>query len=273
MTAPAASRPRTVLICHHDAPLHHDGMARWLASWSDLAGMVVIEEPSNLFRKRLKREWKRVGLRLLDVLAQRIHYRLTSAAKDARWIRERLDALRTRYPVLPRTPTVRVTSPNSAEAQKLIANARPDIVLALCKNILAERVFAIPQHGTFVLHPGICPEYRNAHGCFWALATDDLDKVGMSMLRIDRGIDTGPVYGYFTAPFDEVDDSHIVIQHRMTLDNLDAIAALFQRVIAGEAQPLPTKGRSSHEWGQPWLTKYLRWKREARRRRDATRHA
>jgi folate-dependent phosphoribosylglycinamide formyltransferase PurN len=273
MTAPAAMRPRTVLICHHDAPLHHDGIARWLASWSELAGIVIIEEPAQLFRKRLRREWKRVGLRLFDVLAQRVHYRLTTAARDARWIDARLEALRASYPVMPLVPTARVASPNTAEAQRLIEQARPDLVLALCKNILAERIFAIPAHGTFVLHPGICPEYRNAHGCFWALATDDLDKVGMTMLRIDRGIDTGPIHGYFTTPFDEVNESHIVIQHRMTLDNLDGIATLFQRIVAGESSPISTKGRSSHEWGQPWLTKYLRWKRQARRRRDATHHA
>ena len=77
--------------------------------------------------------------------------------------------------------------------------------------------------GTFVLHPGICPEYRNAHGCFWALANRDLDRVGMTLLRVDAGIDTGPVYLHGTCDYDEVRDSHIVIQHRAVVDNLDAI--------------------------------------------------
>ncbi|MCC6316294.1 MAG: formyl transferase [Gemmatimonadaceae bacterium] len=267
------ARPRTVLICHHDAPLHLDGLARWLASWSDLAGIVVIEEPGGLLRKRLRREWRRVGLRIVDVLAQRVHYRLTSAARDRAWIEERVAGLRERFPVMPRVPTVRVASPNTSEAQRLIADARPDIVLALCKNLLAERVYSIPVHGTIVLHPGICPEYRNAHGCFWALANDDLDRVGMTVLRIDRGIDTGPVLGWFRASYDEVNESHIVIQHRMTLDNLDGIAELLRRVATGKAKPIPVQGRASHEWGQPWLTKLLYWKRQARRRRDATHHA
>ena len=271
----AGSRPRTVLICHHDAPLHTDGLARWLASWSDFAGLVIIEEPPGLIRKRLRRERKRVGLlRLADVVAQRVYYRLTSAASDSAWIGRQLTALRQQFPVAPRVPTVRVPTPNSADAQRLLHTARPDLVLALCKNILAERIFAIPAHGTFVLHPGICPEYRNSHGCFWALASNDLDKVGMSLLRIDRGIDTGPVFGYFTTSYDEVSESHIVIQHRMTLDNLDGIAALLGRIHAGLAEPVDTRGRASHEWGQPWLSKYLYWKRQARRRRrDASHHA
>ena len=51
------------------------------------------------------------------------------------------------------------------------------------------------------MHPGICPEYRNAHGCFWALANRDLNKVGMTLLRIDKGVDTGPTFGYYTYPY------------------------------------------------------------------------
>ena len=70
--------------------------------------------------------------------------------------------------------------------------------------ILKRTIFEIPRAGTFVLHPGICPEYRNAHGCFWALANRDLDRVGMTLLRVDAGIDTGPVYLHGTCDFDEV---------------------------------------------------------------------
>ncbi len=262
------SRPRTVLICHHDAPLHEDGMARWLASWSDLSGIVVIEEPRRMVRKRLRRELARVGLfRLLDVLAMRVYYRLVHAAKDAAWIDRQRAQLRDRYPVLPAaTPVVRVSTPSATASQQLIEAARPDLTIALCKSLLAERIFSVPTRGTIVLHPGICPEYRNAHGCFWALASGDVDNVGMTLLRIDRGIDTGPVFGYFRANVDEVHESHIVIQHRMTLDNLDAIKSLLLSICAGDATPIDTRGRASHEWGQPWLSRYLAWKRRARAR-------
>jgi methionyl-tRNA formyltransferase len=116
------------------------------------------------------------------------------------------------------------------------------------------------------MHPGICPEYRNAHGCFWALANGDLERVGMTLLKIDAGIDTGPVYGYFTYPYDEVHDSHLVIQRRMMLENLDAIAQKLCDIHAGRAQPIDTSERSSAEWGQPWLTAYFRWKRQASHR-------
>lgn len=267
----ASARPRVLLIAHHDAPLHWDGLARWIASWATLVGVEIVEEPGGMRWKRLRRERRRVGLpRLLDVLGFRLWYRLFVAAGDERWKAERLSALRARYaPVGSDVPRLDTTSPNTAESERFVREARPDLVLALCKNIIKESVFTLPTSGTFVLHPGICPEYRNAHGCFWALAADDVERVGLTMLRIDRGIDTGPVFGYFRCDFDEVRESHIVIQHRVLLDNLDAIAAALSDVYLGRATPIPTTGRASGEWGQPWLTRWWRWKRHARARARA----
>jgi methionyl-tRNA formyltransferase len=114
------------------------------------------------------------------------------------------------------------------------------------------------------MHPGITPEYRNSHGCFWALSNRDLEHVGLSLVRIDEGVDTGPVLGYFTYPYDERRESHEVIQKRMLLENLDALQDRFLEIERGEAQPIDTSGRRSAAWGQPRLTKYMSWKRAAR---------
>ena len=116
------------------------------------------------------------------------------------------------------------------------------------------------------MHPGICPEYRNSHGCFWALANDDLERVGMTLLRIDRGVDTGPTFGYYRCAYDEKKESHIVIQHRTVFDNLDALQTQLMQIHQGGAKPIEVNGRKSAAWGQPWLTKYLHWKRAAKTR-------
>ncbi len=268
-------RLRTLLICHHDAPLHYDGMARWLASWSDLAGVVVLEERRSLLWRRLKREARRVGaLRVLDVLAFRAYYKAALASRDAEWLERTLAEMQTRYPAVPSSvPVIRSHSPNTPEVEAFVRQNAPDMVLALCKQIIRPGVFTLPSTGTFVLHPGICPEYRNAHGCFWALAKRDLSRVGLTLLKIDRGVDTGPIFGYFSYPFDERAESHIVIQHRVMLENLPAIAERLRAIADGTATPISVAGRSSGEWGQPWLSQYLRWQRAAKRVESAPRHA
>jgi hypothetical protein len=261
-----AIAPRTLLICHHDAPLDFDSLANWMASFSNLVGVVILEEKRDQVKRRVQREHQRVGtLRFLDVLAFRLFYKLFLAGADTRWTSSQVDLFRQRYPA-GIAPVVRSHSPNTPEVEKFIREAHPDIVIARCKFIIKEQVFTIPSVGTFVMHPGICPEYRNAHGCFWALAHDDVDRVGVSLLKIDKGVDTGPIYGYFGYKYDEVAESHYRIQCRCVLENLGALAAKLLEIYRGSATAIDITGRKSAAWGQPWMTAYLRWKSHARRR-------
>lgn len=264
----AAAPFRTALICHADDRLNREALARWLASFSELALVVELEEPKQRLWRRVRREVKRVGaLRFPDVLAFRLYYRMTMAARDREWKERTLAALLERYPPLPAsTRVLRASSPNTDEVKRALREAAPDLMLARCKSLIKASVFSAPRVGTFVMHPGICPEYRNAHGCFWALARGDRERVGMTLLRIDRGVDTGPVFGYYHADFDEQRDSHIVIQAKVVFDNLDALAEKLTEIAAGRAQTIETAGRESAEWGQPWLSAYWKWRRAARRR-------
>ena len=258
---------KTLLICHDGAQLDQVVLARWLNSFSNLVGMVIIQEPPSRIRRRVRREVKRVGVfRFLDVLAFRLYYRCFLAAKDRRWEGQELrEKCRIYGDIPPDIAILKTSSPNSRETETFIRRLNPDLVVARCKVLLKESVFSISAKGTFVMHPGICPEYRNAHGCFWALANRDLNKVGMTLLRIDNGVDTGPAFGYYTYQFDEVHESHIVIQHRVVLENLDALRSKFLEIFGGTAVPLKISGRPSAAWGQPWLTKYLKWKSRAKK--------
>jgi folate-dependent phosphoribosylglycinamide formyltransferase PurN len=250
------------------------GLTRWIAHAMRLAGIVVIQDEPRRKLLSARRERKRSGwLGLADVFAFRVFYALTIAARDRRWIDRTVADLEARYPsAIEGVPRVYVTSPNSDETRRFLDRLQPDLVIARCKMLLKPEIFTIPRCGTFVMHPGICPEYRNAHGCFWALVRRDLARVGMTLLRVDKGVDTGPVFFHGSCAFDEARDSHIAIQYRVVTDNLDAIARTLCAVTRGDAEPLPTTGRSSAVWGQPRLSAYWRWKRAVRRERhNATR--
>ncbi|UPG92188.1 formyl transferase [Luteibacter aegosomaticola] len=261
---------RTVLMCHAEDAFDRQGLAAWLASFSDLAGLILIEETGEQKRARVRRELKRVGpLRFLDVLAMRFYYRFRLAAADRAWMDESLAGLRARFGDVAGVPELRVSNGNAPEVATFLASCNADLMIARSKQLLSKRIFRIPRHGCLVMHPGICPEYRNAHGCFWALAERDLDRVGLTLLRIDAGVDTGPVYGYFTYAFDEASESHVRVQYRVVLENLDALAQRMRDIVDGVARPLDVAGRQSGVWGQPWLSRYLRWKRAALDKRPA----
>lgn len=257
---------RCVLICHASDAFDREGLAAWLGSFSDLVGIVVLEENTTQKRARIRRELSRVGLlRFGDVVAMRLYQRLALAGRDRRWLEGALATMRVRYGIPSPLPAEIISnSVNDPAVVAFLGQLEPDLVLARCKQLLGKKLIRIPRLGCFVLHPGICPEYRNAHGCFWALAQRDLDRVGMTLLKIDAGVDTGPVYGYYRYAFDEQRESHVVIQYRVVFENLDALALRFREIDAGTARPLDTRGRVSASWGQPWLSRYLGWKHAAK---------
>jgi methionyl-tRNA formyltransferase len=224
--------------------------------------VVSIAETIAQRTNRIKREVRRVGFwRFLDVLAYRVYHRLFLHTRDVRQKKGLMERVTRAYP--PVSSNVRqliTSSPNSPETRHFLEDLRPDLVIARCKVILKPDIFTIPRLGTFVMHPGICPEYRNAHGCFWAWAEGEPDKVGMTLLKVDKGIDTGPVYGLFFCPFDDERESHIAIQQRCVFENLDKLRGKLLEIAAGTAATIDTTGRKSRNWGQPWLSKYLRRK-------------
>ncbi|RDI97046.1 formyl transferase [Dyella solisilvae] len=256
---------RTVLICHEGDDFDRAGLAAWLASFSELAGVVVLAETPAQMRARVRREIRRVGwLRFLDVVAMRLYQRVALARRDRAWTAAALTRMRERYGEPPAVPQLVAADVNDEAVAAFLRHTAPDIVLARCKQLLKKRQIAIPRIGCFVLHPGICPEYRNAHGCFWALSQRDLERVGMTLLKVDAGVDTGPVYGYYSYPFDERRESHVVIQYRVVLENLDRLAQRFSDIFEGTASVVDTRDRPSGSWGQPWLSRYLRWQRAAK---------
>jgi hypothetical protein len=255
-----------VLLCHADEPLHTEGLAQWLGSWTDLKALVVIEDPASARWRRLRGEWRRSGLTgVIDVALFQLWYRIAWRQRDRAWHKRAVTELAGRFPpVAPGLQRLAVRTPNSPEVRALLEREQPDLMLALCKHILKPEIFSVPRLGTFVMHPGTCPEYRNAHGCFWALVNGDPTKAGMTLLRVDAGVDTGPVYGYFTYPFDEASESHVRIQHRVVLDNLDGVKRRLEELAAGTAIPIRTAGRPSGFWGQPRMSSYLKWRRRVR---------
>jgi Formyl transferase len=259
-------RPRIAVICHEHDPLDSDFLPQWLAGFSDVVAVIAIREGRAPLMRRLRAEYRRVGFwRLFDILAFRLYYKMFISRADRVWKRTQLDLLSARVQTgRAAFPTLVTPNPNDGQVIEFLKLAAPDLTVARCKWLLKSNVYEIPRCGTFVLHPGICPQYRNSHGCFWALACNDLENVGLTLLRIDDGIDTGPIYAFFRYPFDAANESHIRIQDRVVLENLDGIRAKLLEICAGRAQPLAVVSDRSRNWGSPWLSAYLRWHAAAR---------
>jgi hypothetical protein len=259
-----------VLLCHHDEPFDLEGLAAWLATTMRLVGLAVVHERTDQRWRAIARERCRTGwIGLLDAVAFRLYYRIAQARRDRAWARRVVARLRATYPVpTDAVPRIDVADPNGADVQAFVRHLAPDLALARVRPVLARDVVGIPSSGTFRLHPGICPEYRNADGCFWALSRRDLAHVGLTLLRIDADDNTGPVFLEAGCQFDELRESHRRIDYRVVLDNLDAIRRSLIEVVEERRRPIDTRDRLPAVWGHPRLSAYVRWKRAARRSRN-----
>jgi methionyl-tRNA formyltransferase len=67
----------------------------------------------------------------------------------------------------------------------------PDLtVMAFVTDIIPERFFDVPTHGTINYHPSLLPRHRGASAINWAVIMGDT-KTGLSIFWPDGGIDTG----------------------------------------------------------------------------------
>lgn len=65
-------------------------------------------------------------------------------------------------------------------------------VMAFVTDIIPERFFSVPVHGTINYHPSLLPRHRGASAINWAVMMGDA-KTGLTIFRPDGGIDTGPI--------------------------------------------------------------------------------
>ena len=69
----------------------------------------------------------------------------------------------------------------------------PDLtVMAFVTDIIPERYFSVPSHGTINYHPSLLPRHRGASAINWAVIMGD-SRTGLSIFWPDGGIDTGEI--------------------------------------------------------------------------------
>ena len=75
----------------------------------------------------------------------------------------------------------------------LVAATRPDVIaVAGFHWLLPPAVFQLPALGAINLHPSLLPRHRGPWPLFWIYHSDD-HETGVTVHRIDAGMDTGPI--------------------------------------------------------------------------------
>ncbi|MFH1487624.1 MAG: methionyl-tRNA formyltransferase [Pseudomonadota bacterium] len=74
-----------------------------------------------------------------------------------------------------------------------LKNKDPDLIIVVAfGRVLPKELLAIPEWGVINTHASLLPKYRGAAPIQWAVLNDE-PKTGLTIMRMDEGLDTGPI--------------------------------------------------------------------------------
>ena len=146
-------------------------------------------------------------------------------------------------------PVLQPVSLKDKDAVAQLAGFSPDvIVVAAYGQILPQSVLDIPEYGCINIHPSLLPKYRGASPVAAAILSGD-DFTGVSIMLLDRGLDTGPVFIRAAVPVSPQDTTG-----SLTVKLSLVAARLLQEVMVrwprGEIAPQPQNASEATCCGQ-----------------------
>lgn len=126
-------------------------------------------------------------------------------------------------------PVYQPKSLRSPEAQATLASLRPDVMVVVAYGlVLPIPVLEIPRYGCINVHASLLPRWRGAAPIQRAVLAGDAES-GISIMQLDAGLDTGPVYRSVSTPIEtamtagELHDRLSILGAETLSENLDAI--------------------------------------------------
>lgn len=117
---------------------------------------------------------------------------------------------------------------NTPPTADLLRQLDLDLMIVSHGPILKPEIFNIPRLGTINIHLGYAPNYRGEDSIFWPLYYRDYDHIGVTIHRIDAGIDTGPILARGTPAISRHDTEVSIVAKtaHLTAELLNELLAL-----------------------------------------------
>jgi len=133
-------------------------------------------------------------------------------------------------------PRFQPASLKGDDAVSRLAEAAADLfVVVAYGKILPQRVLDLPRVGCLNVHGSVLPRWRGASPVQAALLAGDL-QTGVSLMRMDAGMDTGPVYAVERTAIGETEDAG-ALSARLAELGAALLVRRLPAIAAGELSP------------------------------------
>ena len=114
--------------------------------------------------------------------------------------------------------------------------------MAAYGKLIPKEALDIPPHGFLNLHPSLLPKYRGAAPVQRALLAGERE-TGVSIMRLDEGLDTGPLYAVWRTPI-LPDEDAVALGNRLRDKGVELLLEVLERL--PELTPRPQEGEVSY---------------------------
>lgn len=132
-----------------------------------------------------------------------------------------------------------VWQPPTLRAPEALARLRalaPDLIVVVAfGQILPADVLAVPPHGCLNVHGSLLPKYRGAAPLPAAILAGETE-TGVTLMRMDEGLDTGPIIAQAACPI-APDDTTATLGERLARLGTDLLLETLPAWLAGEITP------------------------------------
>lgn len=135
-------------------------------------------------------------------------------------------------------PVIQPEKLHTPEAMEQLRLWSPDvIVVAAFGQILRPAVLELPPFGCVNVHASLLPRWRGAAPIQAAILAGD-DQTGVTIMKMDAGVDTGPLLSQRPLPI-APDDTGGSLFEKMSVLGADLLLETLPKYLAGEIQPRP----------------------------------
>lgn len=152
---------------------------------------------------------------------------------------------------------IEVPSVNSERTIAELRRLRPCVVVVNGTRIIQEKVLQAIAAVFLNTHAGITPMYRGVHGGYWALACGDAGNCGVTIHRVDKGIDTGSIVAQ-TSIGPTAQDTFATYPLLQIASAIPLLRRAVTDALAGHISVLAPRSSRSELWTHPTAWQYLK---------------
>ena len=124
------------------------------------------------------------------------------------------------------------------EAFARVREIAPDVIVVAAYGLILRReVLSLPRLGCLNVHASLLPSHRGAAPISAAILAGDAE-AGVCLMRMEAGLDTGPVLARLSTPIAPTDDTP-TLTDRLALLGREIVTENLPRWAAGEIEPVP----------------------------------